>query len=181
MKKIEQVLITFLMFFMYFPAIAADDYMVRYEFSVLFLAKTCDIDVPSEILLGNQAGITTVTEIKNDSVTKSFTIGLKNCNNQSQSTALVYLSSGNTLSGSNNFFNDDPNGVIGVQLLDGNRVININETPLGKPSPASVLWENIESTSATKNINAKLRCAVDNCEPNEGDFSATLTIGYYAD
>ncbi|WP_369310210.1 fimbrial protein [Providencia rettgeri] len=181
MKKIKQVLLTFLTIFMYYPVMAADNYTVRYEFSVLFLAKTCDIDVPSEILLGNQAGITTVTEIKNDNVAKNFTIGLKNCNNQSQSTALVYLSSGNTLNGTNNFFNDDPTGVIGVQLLDGNRVININNNPLGKPSAASVIWDNIESTSATKTVTAKLRCAIDNCEPNEGDFSATLTIGYYAD
>ncbi|MEY0575888.1 fimbrial protein [Providencia manganoxydans] len=128
MKKISQVLISLLMFFMHFPAMATDDYMVRYEFSVLFLAKTCDIDVPSEILLGNQSGITTVTEIKNDSVSKNLTIGLKNCNNQSQSGAQVYLSSGNTLNGTNNFFNDDPNGVIGVQLLDGTRIIDITTT-----------------------------------------------------
>lgn len=181
MKKISQVLISLLMFFMHFPAMATDDYMVRYEFSVLFLAKTCDIDVPSEILLGNQSGITTVTEIKNDSVSKNLTIGLKNCNNQSQSGAQVYLSSGNTLNGTNNFFNDDPNGVIGVQLLDGTRIIDINNNPLGKPSAASIIWDNIENTSATKSINAKLRCAIDNCEPNEGDFSAALTIGYYAD
>lgn len=181
MKKIKQVLLTFLMIFMYYPAMAADDYTVRYEFSVLFLAKTCDIDVPAEILLGNQAGITTVTEIKNGSVTKSFPIALKNCNNSSQSSALVYLSSGNTLTGSKNFFNDDPSGVIGVQLLDDNRVIDVNSNPLGKPSAASVIWDNITSTDATKTVSAKLRCVEDNCDPTEGDFSATLTIGYYAD
>ncbi|EKT60854.1 fimbrial protein [Providencia sneebia] len=181
MKKIKQVSITFLILFMWFPTIVAGDSSVRYEFSVLFLAKTCDIDVPSEILLGNQLGITTANEIKNDSVVADVLIRLKNCSTESQSTAMVYLSSGNTLNGSNNFFNDDPNGVIGVQLLDGSRVIDINNNPLGKPSPESIIWDNIESTGATKTINAKLRCAIDNCDPNEGDFSATLTIGYYAD
>ncbi len=181
MREIKQTLLTFLMIFMCYPAMAADDYTVRYELSVLFLAKTCEIDVPNEILLGNQAGITTVSEIKNDNVTKSFTIGLKNCSSQNQNSAVVYLASGNTLNGSKNFFNDDPNGVIGVQILEGTRVINVNENPLSKPNKESIIWENIQSVSDTKMVSAKLRCAESNCDPSEGDFAATLTIGYYAD
>ncbi|MEY0713410.1 hypothetical protein AB7282_21015, partial [Providencia huaxiensis] len=52
--------------------------------------------------------------------------------------------------GSNNFFNDDPNGVIGVQLLDGTRVISINQTPLAKPDASSIIWDNIKSTNEKK-------------------------------
>ncbi|ENU1229001.1 MULTISPECIES: fimbrial protein [Providencia] len=181
MKKIKQLLLTTLMVFMYYPAMASDDYSVHYEFSVLFLAKTCEIDVPNEIILGNSSGVTTVNEIKNDTVSKNFPIGLRNCTSTDQTTAVVYLASGNTLTGSNNFFNDDPNGVIGVQLLDGTRVISVNQTPLAKPDASSIIWDNIKTSSETKVVNAKLRCAKTDCEPDEGDFSATLTIGYYAD
>ncbi|MCG9536968.1 type 1 fimbrial protein, partial [Providencia huaxiensis] len=106
---------------------------------MIFLAKTCEIDVPNEIILGNASGVTTVSEIKNDTVSKSFPIGLRNCTSTDQTTAVVYLASGNTLTGSNNFFNDDPNGVIGVQLLDGTRVISINQTPLAKPDASSII------------------------------------------
>ncbi|ENR5393880.1 TPA: type 1 fimbrial protein [Providencia rettgeri] len=181
MKKIKQRLLTLLMVFMYYPAMAADNYQIQYEFSVLFLAKTCEIDVPNEIILGNSSGVTTISEIKNDTVSKNFSIGLKNCTSTDQTTAIVYLASGNTLAGSNNFFNDDPNGVIGVQLLDGTRVISANQTALAKPDVASIIWDNMKSTSETKMINAKLRCAKTDCDPDDGDFSATLTIGYYAD
>ncbi|MEQ4710663.1 hypothetical protein, partial [Providencia huaxiensis] len=52
--------------------------------------------------------------------------------------------------GSNNFFNDDPNGVIGVQLLDGTRVISINQTPLAKPDASSIIWDNIKSMNEKK-------------------------------
>ncbi|MEX6317327.1 hypothetical protein [Providencia huaxiensis] len=48
---------------------------------------------------------------------KNSSIGLRNCTTTDQ-TAAVYLASGNTLNGSKNFFNDDPNGVIGVQLSE---------------------------------------------------------------
>ncbi|EMT6577223.1 MULTISPECIES: fimbrial protein [Providencia] len=181
MEKIKQVLLTFLIMLMYYPAMAADDYKIQYEFSVLFLAKTCEIDVPNEIILGNASGVTTVNEIKNDTISKNFSIGLRNCTSTDQTTAVVYLASGNTLTGSNNFFNDDPNGVIGIQLLDGNRVISANQTALAKPDAASIIWDNIKSSSETKMISAKLRCAKTDCDPSEGDFSATLTIGYYAD
>lgn len=181
MKKIKQLLLTFFMIFMYYPAMAADDYKVQYEFSVLFLAKTCEIDVPNEIILGNASGVTTVSEIKNDSVSKNFSIGLKNCTSTDQTAAVVYLASGNTLTGSNSFFNDNPSDVIGVQLLDGNRVISTNQTPLAKPDAASIIWDDIKNSSETKMVNAKLRCAKADCDPSEGEFSATLTVGYYAD
>ncbi|MBQ0535375.1 hypothetical protein [Providencia huaxiensis] len=71
--------------------------------------------------------------------------------------------------------------MIGVQLLDGTRVISINQTPLAKPDASSIIWDNIKSMNEKKMVNAKLRCAKTDCEPDEGDFSATLTIGYYAD
>ncbi|EMJ7522544.1 type 1 fimbrial protein [Providencia rettgeri] len=181
MKKIKQGLLTFLMLLMHYPVMAADDYKVEYQFSVLFLAKTCEIDVPNEIIFGNASGVTTVSEIKKDTVAKNFSIGLRNCTTTDQKTAAVYLASGNTLNGSKNFFNDDPNGVIGVQLLEGNRVIDVNQSSLLKPDAASIIWDNIQRVSETKMVTAKLRCAESNCNPSDGDFSATLTIGYYAD
>lgn len=181
MKKIKQALLASLIMSASSLSIADDGNSVRYDFSVLFLSKTCEIDVPSEIIFGNQSGITTTNDIKNDNVTKQFTIGLKNCTTSDQNTAIVYIASGNTLAGRNNIFNDNPTDVIGVQLLDNNRVVSVNESASMKPSAASILWDNIQSTSETKIINAKLRCAEADCEPNDGDFSAKLTIGYYAD
>ncbi|MFD1090431.1 fimbrial protein [Providencia vermicola] len=181
MEKIKQALLTFLIMSVSFLSMADDGNSVRYNFSVLFLSKTCEIDVPSEIIFGNQSGITTASDIKSDNVTKQFPIGLKNCSTSDQNTAIVYIASGNTLAGRNNIFNDNPNDIIGVQLLDNNRVVSVNESGSMKPSPASILWDNIQSTSDIKIINAKLRCAEADCEPNDGDFSAKLTIGYYAD
>lgn len=181
MKKIKQALLTFLIMSASSLSTADDGNSVRYDFSVLFLSKTCEIDVPNEIIFGNQSGITTTSDIKSDNVVKQFPIGLKNCTTADQNTAIVYIASGNTLAGRNNIFNDNPNDVIGVQLLDNNRVVSVNESSSIKPSAASVLWDNIQGTSDIKMIEARLRCAEADCEPNDGDFSAKLTIGYYAD
>lgn len=180
MKNTQILLSFFLIIFISSPAIPKDNFSVRYEFSVLFLAKTCDIDVPKQVILGNQAGYTTVNDIKNDKVSTDIIIKLQNCSAEYQKSSLVYLSSGNTLTGSNNFFNNDPNGVIGVQILDGNRVINYNSNPLSKPSEDSIIWKNIENKGATKLITAKLRCAESDCNPEPGEFSATLSLNYYA-
>ncbi|MFH6892497.1 hypothetical protein ACHCAL_00295 [Providencia huaxiensis] len=40
--------------------------------------------------------------------------------------------------------------MIGVQLLDGTRVISINQTPLAKPDASSIIWDNIKSTNEKK-------------------------------
>ncbi|MEX5921110.1 hypothetical protein [Providencia huaxiensis] len=50
----------------------------------------------------------------------------------------------------------------GVQLLEGNRVIDVNQNSLLKPDAASIIWDNIQSVSETKMVTAKLRCAESN-------------------
>lgn len=79
MKKIKQALLTFLIMSASSLSTADDGNSVRYDFSVLFLSKTCEIDVQNEIIFGNQSGITTTSDIKSDNVVKQFPIGLKNC------------------------------------------------------------------------------------------------------
>ncbi|MEX5921109.1 hypothetical protein [Providencia huaxiensis] len=56
------------------------DYKVEYQFSVLFLAKTCEIDVPNEIILGNASGVSDRSvKLKRIRWQRIFSIGLRNC------------------------------------------------------------------------------------------------------
>lgn len=154
---------------------------ITYNFSVLFLAKTCDVSVENEIVIENVqgTGIVTNSSIKNDNAVADVKLSLKNCTSPDITGSKVYISQGNTLAGTTDFFNDDPAGIIGLQLTDGHSVFSKTTTAL--PEDKSVVWRDIISVADTKTINARLRCKTDGCQPQEGNFSASLTFNYYID
>lgn len=154
---------------------------ITYNFSVLFLAKTCDVSVENEIAIENLpgTGIVTNSSIINDTATADVKLSLKNCTSPDITGSKVYISQGNTLTGTMDFFNDNPAGIIGLQLTDGNFVFSKTATVL--PEDKSVVWRNIASVAETKTIKARLRCKTAGCKPQEGNFSASVTFNYYID
>ncbi|MEY1424424.1 fimbrial protein [Morganella morganii] len=176
--KLKLLLIIFVSFLPGITVSLAAD-KITYHFSVLFLAKTCDVSVKNEIIIETTPGTGSVSssDIKNDMAVTDVSLGLTNCTDSNIANSKVFISEGNTLTGTDDFFNDDPNSEIGLQITDGVNVFKKNTTAI--PSNESVVWDNIMSDSETKIIKARLRCKNTSCEPREGNFSASLSFSYY--
>ncbi|EEG83954.1 hypothetical protein PROPEN_04726 [Proteus penneri ATCC 35198] len=41
------------------------------------------------------------------------------------------------------------------------------------------MWDNIKSEAEKKQLTASLRCKTENCEPDIGLFTASVTLSYY--
>lgn len=181
MKLSLKINLLFLLFFSCYIPVSQGEQGITYNFSVLFLAKTCDVSVQNEITIESTpgSGIISNNSIINDNAVADVQLSLKNCTSPDIAGSKVYIADGNTLAGTSNFFNDDPAGIIGLQLTDGNTIFNKSSTAL--PAANSVVWSNIMTSGETKILKARLRCKVAGCTPQPGDFSASVVLNYYID
>lgn len=179
--KLKQRILSTLFFIFLCAGASQGSSSITYNFSVLFLAKTCDISVQNEIYIEDTPGSGFVSNaaVKNDNAVADVKLALTNCTTPNIANSKVYIADGNTLSGTTDFFNDDPDSIIGLQITDGNSIFNKNTTAL--PAANSVVWTNIMSATETKTIKARLRCKSAGCEPQNGDFTASLVFNYYID
>lgn len=178
----KKVISLFLTLFL-FPLIASSQDSIKYNFSVQFFKNTCDVETPESIILSKtpDAGVVSSIDIKNDSVNIPFTIGLQKCTSKDLSNVSIYISQGNTLADTTDFFNNKADGNIGVQIRDvaNNRVFSVNTSNSAVPNPNSIVWDNIKSEAEKKQLTASLRCKTENCEPDIGSFTASVTLSYY--
>lgn len=163
-----------------FNAISADS--IKYNFSVLFTAKTCDIITPGEIIFSSSgnSGVVTANDIKNNKITKNFNISLNKCNTSELKGSSVFISQGNTLTGTDDFFNNDNNSNIGVRIADGTKIFSRNSSDGFTPNANSIVWGSINNQNEIKQLTAKLECKKEGCNAKEGDFSASLTLSFFS-
>lgn len=160
---------------------------IKYDFSVLFLAKTCEVTVPNSIeFVSNEGGnFVNAKDIKDKKISQLIPISLTNCSGGSGTdlqNASVYIAQGSTLTGTRDFFNNNVSGSFGVQLTDdNNKIFKLNNSTTFTPSDDSVVWGNIKSTTETKTLIANLRCQEENCSPEAGAFTATVVLSFITD
>ncbi|HCR3470613.1 TPA: type 1 fimbrial protein [Proteus mirabilis] len=182
-KKVSILIVSLCLLLTSWASVAAQS--VKYNFSVVFLAKTCEIVVPDNITFTSGEGASSVSanDIKNNKISQQIPISLTNCSTSSLSGTSVYISQGVTLTGTRDFFNNNVSGSFGVQLTDdsGSKTYKVNNSSVFKPSDDSVVWDNITSESSTKSLTAKLRCQKEGCAPEVGPFTATVVLSFFSD
>lgn len=191
MMQIKKIAISFMSIFICLfltSRISMAAQSIKYDFSVLFLSKTCEITVPNSIEFVSNEGSHFVNDkdIINKKISQLIPISLTNCSGNASDTDLenasVYIAQGSTLTGTRDFFNNNVSGSFGVQLTDeNNKIFKLNNSTSFNPSDDSIVWGNIKSTAETKTLIANLRCQKEDCTPEAGAFTATVVLSFITD